>query len=68
VLTLVAMQCLAWSASDQAARGPKAARGLRSDWLATEHVLQAHRGVKLDPLTDLPHLPRDEGGPVFAEP
>lgn len=25
---------------------PKAARGLRSDWLATEHVLQTYRGSK----------------------
>ena len=25
---------------------PKAARGQRSDWLATEHVLQTYRGSK----------------------
>ena len=25
---------------------PKAVRGLRSDWLATEHVLQTYRGSK----------------------
>ena len=25
---------------------PKAVRGLRSDWLATEHVLQTNRGSK----------------------
>ena len=25
---------------------PEAARGLRSDWLATEHVLQTYRGLK----------------------